>query len=612
MSAAETWTPNITGDAERKMVNRLEKLYKAAAEHKGTRTGLWKKNYEFYRLKMWPDSMPAWKATPNIPMVQQKVETIVPIMTDSRPTVHMLPRDYRYTEFADTMQKLMEYEWDRMKMDEQVVLSTRNCLIKSDGFYQLDYDHDEKRPCSYVVDPENLYPDPYGTNMENLRYLVHEQMMSRDRIIRRWPKAKNKKMKVGATGREHEDPLEYKDLLPSMVDHIVGYQSDGTVTEFQEAPGADFPRTDDRIQVRQYWIRDPEMIEADLRDPMTGAPINDETGEIMKVVKPRYPGGRVIVVAGGAIIFDDKNPFWHRKFPYVKQPCYSLSNEFWSVALAECLLSLNEVSNKLLGQILDNAALMASGQWKATRQANIDVEMLTGEPGLVVEYDGGSQALVEKIPGTPLPSYVMNALDLALKLGDDASGVFDVTQGRKPVGITAGVAIEQLQEAAHTRIRLQVRNLENAIREWGEMVFAMHQQYMDGPRVIRVANEEGQFEFLMVTPEMVRAQWELMVVAGSTLPRSRDQRQREAVELHREGMLDTQGALEWIRHPAAEKVVSRLREAERRRTQAQLAGAPGPQMEPTNYMAGGDIGPPPQRRPQVSTRGGGFYNQEGA
>ncbi len=108
---------------------------------------------------------------------------------------------------------------------------------------------------------------------------------------------------------------------------------------------------------------------------------------------------------------------------------------------------------------------------------------------------------------------------------------------------------------------------------------------------------------------MIKGQWDLDVVAGSTLPRSRDARQRTAVELYKLKLFDKEQALRWMELPGTEKLLLRLKEEEQRRTELLLEGV---DLEGGGGGAGGGPGgPPPLRRPQVSTRGGGFNNQPG-
>ena len=592
---------------DRKKVKRLHAIFEDSRAAKNEATKSWENSWNFYRGHHWNKSRPSWKASPRIPITYSKVETIIPIMTDSRPRVHVLPRNPKYQQYADVMQRMMDYEWDRQGMDANVEMNTKNTLIYSDGIMYPWYDAQKERPVTDVVPPQNVFPDARATSLDDACVFTHRTLLPRSEILRRWPKSDSKRVIPGS--RFQGQGIE--DIAPTpwagRQGAIAGTYS-GESLVVQEVPGRAESEAEREIEVMMFWVRDQELIEADAFDPLTGTPI-DDMGRRVRVDQLKFPYGRLIVVAGEEVVFDGPNPYEHGRWPYIKQTAHPVNGAFWSISFVENLVPINRYVNKLLGIILDNAALMASGQWKVSKNAGVDTKMLTGEPGLAVLYNALAGGIVDKIPGVPLPAYVMNTLEMLIRLADDTTGVFDVTQGKKPVGITAGVAIEQLQEAAHTRVRLLTRHQEDAIRAWGEMTLALHQQFLQEPKLIRTHDPEtGKTEFTVITPEIVRAGWEIMVVAGSTLPRSRDARQREALELFGAGLFDKEEALNYIEHPGREKVLARLRKQEQAQAAMALAGAGGG----GGGGGGNDVqsfGSRPQRRPQVSSRGGGFNNQ---
>lgn len=237
-----------------------------------------------------------------------------------------------------------------------------------------------------------------------------------------------------------------------------------------------------------------------------------------------------------------------------------MPGEFWPVGAGQNLLPLQKHLNKVNSQIIDNIALMGNGQWLVSRDSGITADTITARPGEVVTKNT-PQSYAERLQAPTLPAYISQMADALRAAMDNVSGVFDVTQGRKPSGITAGVAIEQLQEAGHTRIRLLVRNLELAVSGVGEQGVALFQQFYTEPRTVRMTDPEtGEEEFYQLTPEMIAGAWEVEVAAGSTLPRSRDVRQREAIELYKLQIFDEEAALEHIDHPGRQALLRRIKE----------------------------------------------------
>src|SRR5690606_3554371 len=106
------------------------------------------------------------------------------------------------------------------------------------------------------------------------------------------------------------------------------------------------------------------------------------------------------------------------------------------------------------------------------------------------------RARFERVPPQPLPQHY---LELYLQLQrnmETITGIHDVTQGRRPTGITAATAISLLQEAGQARIRDKARNLEDAIRRMGELIISRILQFYTPDRIIRIRGPEGDVQFV--------------------------------------------------------------------------------------------------------------------
>jgi len=505
---------------------------------------------------------PSWKSSPVENYVFSKVETIIPILTDNRPTIHVLPRDPEFSEYAEHIHNLLGYHWDRLNMDDIVLEATKNSLIFGKGFYYTYWDYDIGDIACESVDPQNIFVDPMARSIKKCRYLVHVARMSVWDIINQWPDAAGK-VEYGAQTVEEPSPKTGWTSLDRVSVHAGAAYADPSIPTGRVVPwvGA---RLDDvgqpdaeSVQVLQFWIRDPSVT----REPLMsrgGEQMTDAEGNKLFLENQKYPGGRHIVLAGDTIIHDGPNPFLHGEFPYVEQDCHKVPGEFWCVSVVQNLISPQMELNKALGQVIDNKNLMGNAQWVVSSDAGIKADQITAKPGLVIVKTRGSE--VERVSPEALPSYIQEFIEGRKRSLDDISGVYDTTQGRKPTGITAGVAIESLQEAAATRLRALVRNLENAVRNVGQQWVGVAQQFYEDAKMVRVTDPDtGEFTFDSITPEMIQAQWEVQVAAGSTLPRSREVRQGQAVELFQLGVFDEEALLEWIQHPGRDKLLARIR-----------------------------------------------------
>jgi hypothetical protein len=565
--------PPPTNPTEIDMLSRLMYMYDEARRYKSQWTGSWKRNWEFYIGRQWGPRA-HWKASPVENYVFSKVETMLPILTDNRPRIHVLPRQQEFMEYADSMQDLISYLWDRLNMDDVVVEVTKNMLLFGKGFYYTYWDYEQNEIACESVDPHNIFVNRDATSIEDAHHVIHVSRMSKEEILARWPDARGL-FKMGA--RTVLEPYE-KTGLGRISEHEAvtagsAYDDPGAVqgtVPWVKADLSDAQSEDDLVQVLQFWIRDQTQITEELVQK-NGKPFKDKKGDAVMVEKAKYPRGRHMIMAGNRIIHDDENPFAHGQFPYIEQDCHRIPGEFWSVSAVQNLLSPQMELNKALGQVIDNKNLMGNAQWIVSRNSGIDPSQITAQPGLVIEKAPGSE--VERVDAPNMPNYIMQFIEGRKQALDDISGVFDVTQGRKPSGITAGIAIESLQEAAQTRLRALVRNLENAIGRNGRQWVGLAQQHYDQARQVRVTDHQtGQFRFVELTPEAINGQWEVIVAAGSTLPRSREVRQSQGVELFQLGIFDEEALLEWLDHPGRDRVLSRIRERRQKQQDLQNRG----------------------------------------
>ncbi len=609
------------GPVEQKLIGRLVTMYEDGMRHKKKFTKPWRTVYRFYNGEQW-GILPEWMSDPCENQVFARIETMVPTLTDNEPRIDINARSFEYQQYADMLHAEVTYLWERLDMNELTPMVVKNMLLFGKGFYYTYWDPDEDEIVTETVDPQNIIPDPDATSVRDARYLIHVTRMSRAEILNLWPEARGK-IQRGAMAVP--DPEKFKGEVREQVHTNVNANY-----EYPEDVGGDFSRVvpwvkadlqegardDSMVQVLQFWIRDPEVITEPFKDPVTGHIMQDSDGNDIMVEKMKYPNGRLIIMAGDRVLHDGPNPYEHGEFPYVEMNCHSMSGEFWPVSAAQNLVSLQMTLNKLNQTLLDNARFNGNAQWVVDRTSGVKPHMLSARPGLVVEKNTPS-SFVERLQAPPMPAYVMQMAEAMRSAIDAVSGIHDVTTGRKPSGITAGVAIESLQEASQTRLRLLVRNVEGAIRRLGKQWIGLMQQFYQDARTVRVTDDmTGQTMFYELTPEMIRAQWEIRVAAGSTLPQSREVRQREAIELGKLGYFDQAEVLRHIDHPGRAAVIRRVMEQRRMEQALMLAagmqqipgqGASAPQ-PPSNVAP---AAPQPGPRPQVSTRGNGRFGGNG-
>ena len=232
----------------------------------------------------------------------------------------------------------------------------------------------------------------------------------------------------------------------------------------------------------------------------------------------KYPQGRVITCLPelGIILSDKKNPYKDGKFPFVLMKNYDVPFKFWGVGEVEQILSPQIYVNELTNQIIDNAKNTANMQWIIDKNAGIGQGKLTNRPGLVIRKNPGAEVRRDTPP--PMPTYVREQIDVLKADIQDISGVLDSLKGEKQTGVVAASAILALQEASQSRIRLKIKIMESNLTELANMVYSRMQQFWKLDRWVRVTDIEGNPSFKEIGQQVLANDYDLKVMAGSTMP----------------------------------------------------------------------------------------------
>jgi len=327
----------------------------------------------------------------------------------------------------------------------------------------------------------------------------------------------------------------------------------------------------------------------------------DEAGDVKVVTKKIYPFGRVIKVANGLKLEEKELPFENGKFPFAKYNNYLLPREFYGVSEVEQLESPQRVFNKLLNASLEVLNLMGNPVWIVDTASGVDPQHLVNRTGLVVEKEPGSE--VRRESGVQLSGSALSLIDRLESWFNNVSGTQDITRGETPGSVTASSAIEQLQEAARTRIRQKQRNLDSFIRDIGRQYSEVVLEYYNKPRIFRVTNDEGSTEFfrfsierddrpgptgmtqektaiiqrfadgeidgndvvLEQTPVRIKlasSSFDARVNTGSSLPFTTADKEQKALNLFDRQVIDAEELLRILDFPNREEILERMKQRE--------------------------------------------------
>ena len=419
----------------------------------------WRKNERLYYGNHWPSPSKGSESQSrmvfNFPLAV--VETILPIVNDFQPTVDVMPREKNDIFFAEMMQKRFQQIVEETDLYGKILQAVKDSLIYSNGFIQiLPILSDEGAFKGFdiqVVDPFSVVPHPYANDLdlEAGEYFMFAVPMETSRIYREFG------IKVNADGKL-DDYRAYQ-----KTDDTGGIESSNADSDY------------DMALVIECYSNEQD--------------------------KEKYPNGRHTVVVGDQLIVDE--PLELYRMPVFMVSNYKSPHNFWGIGETDLVRTQTKAMNETFSAINENIRKMGFPIRKVTQRAKGQLTRpITGAPGEEITVVDPTDVTFESPP--PIPGYIQNYIAQVGQFMESISGINDVTQGRKPGGVTSGRAIVALQEASQTRQRFKINNeVARMTKEIGEFMVQMILTFDEEIRSIRERDAEGEFEFTEYNPMAV-------------------------------------------------------------------------------------------------------------
>ena len=208
----------------------------------------------------------------------------------------------------------------------------------------------------------------------------------------------------------------------------------------------------------------------------------------------RYPDGRMIVTAGGRLVWYGNLPY--RDIPIVMLRCKEVPGRFFGRSVIEELIPLQRAYNGTKNKIHDYIRTCASGPLLVPEGAVADIEELAARglpPGEILEYDA-QRGRPESMAPPSLSSEVRRECERLASDMEYVSGVSSLmVYGATPTGVTSGTAIESLRSIDNTRLALSGENLRTCVRLLGVLWLKLYRTFASGYRTLEIVggNDAG-------------------------------------------------------------------------------------------------------------------------
>lgn len=472
---------------QEQLVKSINRMFDKASKHRKKYDKDWINNYNMFRGRQWAKQRPSYRHSEVINFIFQAIQSMVPIMTDARPRIYFLPQEPEDIEFAGILNQLLESDWEKggwlFKLTE-ILYDTHFYGI---GYSSLLYDPEADYGMGKInyrsEDPFDMYPDPdtEGIN-ENGDYFIKAKPECVEKLKKRYCKHPY----VNFIKSDLEDLSSAKKTTELL--HLRKNTDLDIANDYARYASEADAEGKDKALVMEVWLKPSDTEEKEVKnDSLEGeeAPVY--------VTKLKYPKGRRLVIINDLIFEDEHNPYDDGEFPYTRYVNYILPREFYGISEVEQLASPQKIFNKIVSFTLDVLTLMGNPVWIVDSSSGVDTRKLVSKPGLIIQKNKDSE--VRREEGTRLQPYVFQLLDRLEGWFNGISGDQDISQGITQPGVTANAAIENLQNAAQTRVRQKMRNMDGSLTCVGRQYVSRALQFYETPRVFRLTNNENVQSF---------------------------------------------------------------------------------------------------------------------
>jgi len=589
---------------EKQKIQEINNMFSIAKEGIAPQRREWLSRYKYWRGK---EEIPRPKRRDNvtIPMVFMITDGIMSFLTDSAPRIKFLPQEETDLQVADWLNQIVgDYYWDKLNMyrvSEEVLwwaMSISGSGLAKWGIDTLSNEFYVKACNSFAC-----FPDPNALNLKTCEFFHHAEVRTLKDIIRIYGAERGREVHMqpelnilayetddiiapwGRTSYKSENLSEVwkdaqfkKDMGKAMVLETwmkddtkipIPFNPDEVAQEHEMIRQGQMPSVtveqnhpahlENHQNMVDYFTNNPEISSEYLQ--LLADHIELHLQEPQESYRLKYPKGKIITTANGVLLEEQNAPFG---LPYSKMDFIINPREFWSVTLQEYIQPLQNSLTRGYRTISDIADRCSSPGEFINIMSGVDFEKITGEAGESVPVKGDPRMAVawEQLPN--IPNYLFDKTQYAEHLIEKVSNWHEVMQGKQPQGSPSGVVIQSLQEAVGPRLRRWTRHFEWFLCDITRAILQLL-PYEDPKKIFTVlgpAFEEQRVSYmeLMEKVNLDEGMFDVRIIAGSTLPSSRQEKIDEAIAMKREGIYPVSAVLKSLNDPNKQEILQEIGE----------------------------------------------------
>jgi len=241
------------------------------------------------------------------------------------------------------------------------------------------------------------------------------------------------------------------------------------------------------------------------------------------------PDGWYAKFTDGALLENKKHPYKHKEFPWERLTDIDIPGKRHGESFFYMIKGMTSVYNNLTNMIIRNQKLCSHPKWMMPAGA-AKLESL-GNDITVVQYKGPvAPQLIQMNPTSP------EVFEFRQMLKDEfsqISGIHGISRGEPPKGISAGIALQFLDEQEHERSSSFNVKFSQFLRDVAEKTISVAAQFYkeDDERMIMVQGKNNAWMQEYFDPTHLEAGFDIRVENLNALPESRSGKKQMIIDL---------------------------------------------------------------------------------
>ena len=408
------------------------------------------------------------------------IDTLTPILRDSRGRCGAQPRDPANRAFADIVDPWLDYYNDESGAKTLDYLSQRDMVKQGSSIIAVEWDEFACGGDGDVrerdVDYRRIFFDPLmrSHDIDHSRWVIEELVPDPYRCEVEFGIAEEDYDFYSTTGSDSRIGWA-KRFQPSFLRNekvVIG--------GVQQMSGAAFTSTSTSWQRRSYgdrYIGGPRIYRVWFRnkDNPKGLRATIINGEVHEVIP---------------------NPHPHGDFPYVMYQDRIIDGTPWAIGVGFNMATLQHEVNRNFNTAIDMRDLVGNPPLKLPDNISIKEKDWRPRPGWIVKGRNAEELNAigyMTVPG--VDQVVLSMMNLTVQQMETHAGLSDGQMGRKPEGQVTARVYGQLMEASSGRIREEVRHVEVADERRGQRRIDLMLHNFTEDRLMRTSSQKAMQSF---------------------------------------------------------------------------------------------------------------------